>query len=230
MVWLFTRPMRLEITQTQVRAFHGSVIKKAATTAGKAVYKASGIQTPLPTWRPTPPPTRPRTSPTPKEAAASRRPPVTCGNKIQPAGTNRPRLQLGLGAASGGIGNLADGAVSGKRGWTLVENTAWGAVTGAAGNLGGGTLKSTLINGFASGFGDAVGTDVINTHRLPTSGPVWIGTAIDGGLGAVGNTVEAGISANSTQDATMGNSWGVGLSAYQGLMCGGLDRYEGANC
>ena len=23
MVWLFTRPMRLEITQTQVRAFHG---------------------------------------------------------------------------------------------------------------------------------------------------------------------------------------------------------------
>jgi hypothetical protein len=66
--------------------------------------------------------------------------------------------------------------------------------------------------------------------RLPTSGPVWIGAAIDGGLGAVGNTVEAGISANSTQDATMGNSWGVGLSAYQGLMCGGLDRYEGANC
>jgi hypothetical protein len=44
MVWLFTRPIRLEITQTQVRAFHGSVIKKAATTAGKAIYKASGIQ------------------------------------------------------------------------------------------------------------------------------------------------------------------------------------------
>ena len=33
-----------------------------------------------------------------------------------------------------------------------------------------------------------------------------------------------------TQDATMGNTWGVGLSAYQGLMCGGLDRYEGTNC
>jgi YD repeat-containing protein len=62
-------------------------------------------------------------------------------NKIQPAGTNRPGLQLGLGAASGGIGNLADGSVSGKRGRTLVEDTAWGAVTGAAGNLGGGTLK-----------------------------------------------------------------------------------------
>jgi hypothetical protein len=56
MVWLFTRPIRLEITQTQVRAFHGSVIKKAATTAGKAIYKASGIQSIVscvtnPTWR-----------------------------------------------------------------------------------------------------------------------------------------------------------------------------------
>jgi hypothetical protein len=69
--------------------------------------------------------------------------------KIKPAGTSRPVLQLGLGAA-------------------------WGAATGAAANLGGGTLRSTLGAGFASGAGDAVGTDVINNHRLPTSAPaLW---------------------------------------------------------
>jgi hypothetical protein len=130
--------------------------------------------------------------------------------KIKPAGTSRPVLQLGLGAAAGGIGNLADGAVSGKRRWALVEDTAWGAATGAAANLGGGTLRSTLGAGFASGAGDAVGTDVINNHRLPTSAPALWGVAIDGCLGAAGNGLESGISKAGSPsvdtDPTLGNS------------------------
>jgi Pretoxin HINT domain len=150
----------------------------------------------------------------------------------KPAAT-RPGLQLGLGAAGGAISSFADGIQQHESPWALAGDTAWGAITGAAGNLAGKSLLSTAAWGFASGAADSAGGDLINTHRFSGWSDVeWAG--IGGGLGAAENTIESGVSygknPGANPDPTVGNQWGVGLSGMQGLMCGGLDSQDHWNC
>jgi RHS repeat-associated protein len=150
--------------------------------------------------------------------------------KVKPAGTTRPVLQLGLGAAGGGISNLADSLQQKKRGWNILEDTALGAFTGAASNLGGGRLISSVGAGFAGGAANSLGGDMINNGKVNGwSGVGW--AALGGGLGGAENGIESGMSnASPSQDATVGNSWGVGLSGMQGLLCGGMDSQDNWNC
>jgi hypothetical protein len=150
--------------------------------------------------------------------------------KVQPKGTTRPVLQLGLGAAGGGIGSLADSLQQKKRGWNVLEDTLLGAATGAASNLGGGRYLTSFGAGFAGGAANSLGGDMINNGTVHGwSGVGW--AMLGGGLGGAENGIESGMSnLSGSGDATVGNGWGVALSGYQGLACGGMDSQENWNC
>jgi hypothetical protein len=116
-----------------------------------------------------------------------------------------------------------------SEGWNILEDTALGAFTGAAGNLGGARLYTSIAAGFAGGAANSFGGDMINNGKVNGwSGVGW--AAIGGTLGGAENGIESGLSNASTGDATMGNSAGVALSTVQGMQCGGLDSYDHWNC
>jgi RHS repeat-associated protein len=142
--------------------------------------------------------------------------------------TRYPKLQLGLGALGGGIGNFTDAAMSGKRGWDLVGDTALGVATGALSDSYLGDPRGLAIGG-ASGVANSFGSDLINTHRLSVSDAEW--AVFSGSLGAAENGFESRISDTSPSgDATVGNSVGVLVNTAQGLGCGGLDGQLNGNC
>jgi RHS repeat-associated protein len=154
--------------------------------------------------------------------------------KVKPANTTRPGLQVGLGAAGGGLGNFID-ALSQKHPTvrTVLEDTALGAFTGAGANLGGGSYLTSMGAGFLGGAANSFGGDMINNGKVNGwSGVGWI--AVGGGLGGVENGIESFTSVARFQDPnadpTTGNSFGVGISGMQGLLCGGLDNYNNWNC
>jgi hypothetical protein len=137
---------------------------------------------------------------------------------------------MGLGAAGGAIGSFADNVLQIKReGWgKVIANTALGSVMGAVGNMGGGP---GFFVGAGAGFVGSMGSEMIDkgTGGLTWQNALW--AAGDGLAGGTENAIESGMSAASpSKSATVGNSWGVGLSGVQGLICGGLDNQKNANC
>jgi hypothetical protein len=151
---------------------------------------------------------------------------------VKPANTTRPVLQLGLGAAGGGLGNLIDGlSQKHKTVWTVLGDTVLGAAAGAVGNLGGARIYSTLGAGFLGGIGNSFGGDLINNGRITTGDVGW--AFLGGGLGGAENAIESGLSIGQNPDdpnPTVGNGAGVGISGIQGLLCGGMDNYSHWNC
>jgi hypothetical protein len=147
---------------------------------------------------------------------------------VLPSNTTRPALQLVLGAIGGGIGGFDDSVQSGERGWALAGDTLLGAATGATTNMGIGDHLG-IGAGFGSGVADSMGGDLINKHKVTGGDVGW--AILDGSLNGAENSIETGMSnAHPSKDATVGNSWGVGISGAQGLLCGGMDGQQNWNC
>ena len=108
-------------------------------------------------------------------------------------------------------------------------DTLLGAGTGTISNLGGRAGWTSPVLGFGAGAANSLGGDGINNHSLTKTDFAW--AALDGSIGTGENMIEGGLSnASPSTDATVGNSWGIGLSGVQGLLCGGLDNHEHSNC